>query len=142
MTGCSASTNGKIPSILDDIAADEVMFLINAIYFKGSWRAAFDAKQTQNAPFHAADGSTQSVRTMRLQPDLQRYASTRDFEMVELLYGNGAFAMDIVLPRADRSLADVTDGLDANRWAEWVGDLHDREIGLACRSSRWNTSDC
>ena len=127
----SATTNGKIPSILDDVAVDEVMFLINAIYFKGSWRAAFDPRQTQNAPFHAADGSTQSVRTMRLEPDLQRYASTRDFEMVELLYGNGAFAMDIVLPRADRSLADVTDDLDANRWAEWVGDLHDREIGLA-----------
>jgi serine protease inhibitor len=127
----SAATDGKIPTILDAIRADEVLFLINAIYFKGSWRTAFDPKQTQDAPFHAADGSTQSVRTMRLQPELQRYASTRDFEMVELLYGNGAFAMDIVLPRPDRSLADVTDGLGAERWAEWVGDLHDREIGLA-----------
>jgi serine protease inhibitor len=124
-------TNGKIPAILDQISADEVMFLINAIYFKGSWRLAFDPKQTQNAPFQTSDGTVQSVRTMNLRPELQRYSATRDFEIVELLYGNGAFAMTIVLPRADRTLADVTEGLDATRWAEWVADLHDREIGLA-----------
>src|SRR5438034_1327263 len=49
-------TEGKIPAILDEIARDEVMFLINAIYFKGSWRAAFDSAKTRAAPFHAADG--------------------------------------------------------------------------------------
>ncbi len=124
-------TGGKIPTIVDDLSDGEVMFLINAIYFKGSWRLAFDPRQTQNAPFLAASGAVQNVRTMMLKPELQRYTSTRDFEMVELLYGNGAFAMDIVLPRTDRTLADVTEGLDAARWAEWVGDLHDREIGLA-----------
>lgn len=124
-------TNGKIPTILDHIAADEVMVLINAIYFKGSWRLAFDPKQTQSAPFNAADGSIQSVRMMTQRAELQSYSSTRDFEMVELLYGNGAFAMTIVLPRPDRTLADITGGLDAARWTELIGDLHDREIGLA-----------
>ena len=124
-------TNGKIPAILDRLTGDEVMFLINAIYFKGSWRNAFDPKRTQDAPFHAATGGVQSVRTMSLEADLRRYTSTRDFEMVELLYGNGAFAMTVVLPRDDRTLADVTQGLDATRWSEWAADLHDRDIGLA-----------
>lgn len=125
-----AKTNGKIPTILDHISSDEVMFLINAIYFKGSWRTAFDPKNTRDAPFHAVDGGVQSVRTMVLEPDLQHYTSTRDFEMVDLPYGNGAFSMTIVLPRPDRTLADVTAGLDAARWAEWVGDLHDRDMSL------------
>ena len=127
----NTKTNGKIAKILEDIAPQEIMFLINAIYFKGSWRLAFDPKLTGDAPFHAVDGSTQNVRTMRLDPELHRYSSNRDLEMVELLYGNGAFAMTIVLPREDRSLADVTAGLDATRWAELVAGLHDREIGLA-----------
>jgi serine protease inhibitor len=124
-------TNGKIPKILDDIAPNEVLFLINAMYFKGSWRLAFDPARTRDAPFHAGDGTTQNVRTMALDPETHRYAANRDLEMVELLYGNGAFAMTIVLPRADRTLADVTQGLDAARWADLVGGLHDREIGLA-----------
>src|SRR5436190_20760194 len=38
----STATNGKIPKIIDQIASDQVMFLINAIYFKGSWRDKFD----------------------------------------------------------------------------------------------------
>lgn len=126
-----AKTNGKIPVILDNISRDEVMFLINAIYFKGSWRLAFDPTKTQDAPFNGANGVVQSVKTMVLPPKRQRYTSTRDFEIVELLYGNGAFAMTIVLPRADRTLADVTERLDAVRWAEWVADLHDRDVGVA-----------
>jgi serpin B len=123
-------TKGKIPTILDQIAADEVMFLINAIYFKGSWRSAFDPKATQDLPFHAADGTTRSVPMMRLAPRPLRHASVPGHEIVELLYGNGAFAMTLVLPAAGRSLAELTDGLDTARWAEWTGALAEHETGL------------
>jgi len=52
----STATAGKIPTILDRIRSDEVMFLINAIYFKGSWRAKFDPTLTVDAPFHGIAG--------------------------------------------------------------------------------------
>jgi serine protease inhibitor len=123
-------TKGKIPTILDQIAPDEVMFLINAIYFKGSWRTAFDPKATQDLPFHAADGTTRSVPTMQLRPEPLRFASSAEYLMVELLYGNGAFAMTLLLPGPGRSLADLTAGLDAGRWAEWTGSLSEQKIGL------------
>jgi serpin B len=123
-------TKGKIPAILDQIAPDEVMFLLNAIYFKGSWRVAFDPKSTKNLPFHLADGSTRDVPTMQLEPKSLRYASVPGHEIVELLYGNGAFAMTLVLPAVGRSLADLTDGLDAARWTEWTGSLAEHKIGL------------
>lgn len=123
-------TKGKIPTILDQIASGEVMFLINAIYFKGSWRLAFDPKRTRNLPFHAADGSTRDVATMDLGPEPLRYAATAGHEMVELPYGNGAFAMTLLLPAPGRSLANLTDGLDAARWAEWTGALSEHKIGL------------
>ena len=122
-------TEGKIPAILDAIASDEVMFLINAIYFKGSWRTAFDPAKTRAAPFHAADG-TQSVPTMVLEPSRLRYGGNPDAEVVELLYGNGAFAMTIVLPRPGRTLGSLTAGLDTARWNGWTGAVHEVEIGL------------
>jgi serpin B len=124
------NTGGKIPTILDRIEPNEVMFLINAIYFKGSWRVAFDPEATQPAPFHAADGTTQSVPTMVLPPKPLRAGATTDAQVVELLYGNGAFALTIVLPGSGRTLADLTAGLDTARWAGWIGALHDAEIGL------------
>ena len=41
-------TNTKIPEILDKITGDEIMFLINAIYFKGQWKIQLDKSKTQD----------------------------------------------------------------------------------------------
>jgi len=123
-------TDGKIPTILDAIAGDEVMFLINAIYFKASWRTAFDPAKTRTAPFHAADGTTQNVPTMMLEPSRLRYGGGADAEVVELLYGNGAFVMTIVLPRPGKTLGSLTAGLDTARWSGWIGAVRLVEIGL------------
>lgn len=133
----SRKTNGKIPTIVDHIASDEVMFLINAIYFKGAWRLAFDPAQTHAAPFHASDGTTQSVATMALQPARHGLAGNADAELIELLYGDGAFAMTIVLPGAGHTIADLVNGLDAARFAGWVADLHDTEFGLTLPKFRF-----
>lgn len=126
----SDQTRGKIPTILDQIEPDNVMFLINAIYFKGAWRLPFDPAKTQNLPFQAADGTSRSVPTMRLDPEPLRHASAEGREVVELLYGNGAFVMTLVLPAAGRSLTELTEGLDAARWAEWTGALAEHKLGL------------
>ena len=126
----SDQTKARIPTIVDQIAPDDVMFLINAIYFKGSWRLSFDPAKTQDLPFHAADGTSRNVPTMRLDPEPLRHGSVEGHEVVELLYGNGAFVMTLVLPAAGRSLTDLTEGLDPGRWAEWTGALAEHKLGL------------
>jgi serine protease inhibitor len=132
----NSRTNGKIPTILDQISADEVMFLINAIYFKGQWRLPFDTKQTRPAPFYALH-ETQNVATMNLPPALHGHATSPDAEVIELLYGNGAFAMTIVLPRVGHTLAEVVSGLDAARFASWVAALQDTKFGLTLPKFRF-----
>jgi serine protease inhibitor len=123
-------TAGRIPTILDQIRDDEVMFLINALYFKGEWRRAFDPGNTHPAPFHAADGSTQTVPTMVLEPAPQRYGESADAEILELLYGNGAFAMSIVLPKPGHTLAELADQADLAHWAQWTGTLAETKLGV------------
>lgn len=41
-----AATNGKIDQIVDAIDPSIVMFLTNAIYFKGAWQDEFDVRKT------------------------------------------------------------------------------------------------
>ena len=124
-------TGGKIPQILESIAREEVMFLINAIYFKGSWRVGFDPTDTRSAPFHAAGGETQSVPTMSLPPTPLRVGHLPECDLLELLYGNGTFAMTIVLPATGQSVGGLVAGLDGARWARWLASLAEREVGLA-----------
>ena len=124
----STSTAGKIPTILDRIEDGQVMFLINAIYFKGSWRARFDPSRTVTATFHAAGGD-QSAKLMRREGTM-RWLQTPDFEAVDLPYGNGAYAMTVVLPAAGKRVDDVAASLQASAWTAWMGQFDDADVEL------------
>jgi serine protease inhibitor len=124
----STSTAGKIPTILDRIEDDQVMFLINAMYFKGSWRTRFDPARTVTAPFHAVGGD-QSAKLMRREGTI-RWLQTADFEAVDLPYGNGAYAMTVVLPVAGARLDDVAASLQPSAWTTWMGQFHDADVEL------------
>jgi serine protease inhibitor len=111
----SDATNRKIPKIIDAIDPDEVMFLINAMYFKGSWTDQFDKSKTSNAPFHLLDGSMATV-PMMTRDGLIRSAFTTDYTMIDLTYGNSAFTMTILLPREGLNVNAVAESLTQDTW--------------------------
>ncbi len=45
-------TKGLIPAIIDNIPPEAVMYLINAIYFKGVWMYEFDPDDTREQDFY------------------------------------------------------------------------------------------
>jgi serpin B len=109
------STNEKIPAILDAIDPSELMFLINAIYFKGTWQKRFDKSQTAQAPFFALDGTTASVPLMHQSVPL-RVSHSPTYTAVDLLYGNSAFAMTVVLPNQNVNVNTVVEALSGGSW--------------------------
>ncbi len=123
-------TGNKIPKLLDEIRQDEVAILINAVYFKGSWRDGFDRGQTRPEPFHGADGSNRTVSMMSRDPGPLRYSRGSGYEAVELLYGNGAFAMTVILPEAGATPAEVLSQLDASAWRELRASFTEGSLGL------------
>lgn len=127
----SQATSGKIPSIIDEISDDHIMFLINAMYFKGAWRSAFDSKRTRDGLFHLADGSTQTVRMMN-QNETLRFAGNASVEAVDLLYGNAAFSMTVLVPRHGIDVNDLVDSLSADKWTAWMNEFHEKKgiVGL------------
>src|SRR5215831_2238263 len=85
-----ASTNGKIDNIVDGpIPSDVVMYLLNAIYFNGSWTTRFDKSLTTMDRFTTVDGSAAPIAMMH-RSDTVRVAETADAEVVELPYGGDA----------------------------------------------------
>lgn len=114
-------TAGRIPTILESIHPDDVMYLINAIYFKGAWQDPFDPKATRTASFEAV-GGTQQVPMMYRQGS-QKIRFGDQFATIDLPYGNGAFAMTIVLPNEGVNVQSVLDGMTADRWEAMIGEL-------------------
>jgi serpin B len=119
-------TNGKIPGILDSIDSSEVMFLVNAIYFKGIWQKQFDKSRTVDAAFHAADGTTATVRMMARAAGVKS-AFTPEYWAVDLPYGNSAFTMTVVLPSPSTDIDTFAESFDQAKWNSLVGSLHDSE---------------
>jgi serpin B len=93
----SDATKGRIPEVLDEIHPATVLFLMNALYFKGEWTEKFDKAHTSPRPFRLGDGSTVSVPTMEGKVKaLADYGS--GYTALELPYGRRNFSMIIVVP--------------------------------------------
>ena len=128
----SEKTNGRIEEIVEDpIAANIVMFLINAIYFKGDWTIQFDPELTADRPFYLADGSQKQV-PMMTYPDVVEvgYFSDQEVQALDLAYGGKAYSMTIVLPARDSQIGALVQGLCAERWASIVAGLATSELNV------------
>lgn len=125
----SDKTNGKIASIVDRIDDSDVMFLINAIYFKANWRSKFDPALTQSAAFHGTGGDQQA--SLMHKQDKIAYARGTGFQAVDLPYGDSAFTMTVILPDAGTTVESVAASLDADAWASLAGSFRAAEVDLS-----------
>lgn len=103
------NTNQKIKKILDEIKADDVMFLINALYFKGDWSKQFKTENTVKEDF-AGTKTTRPVDMMN-QTEEFRFVENEQLKMVELPYGNEKYSMKVLLPKNNdlqKTIADLT----------------------------------
>ena len=125
----STNTNGKIEKIIDQIASDEVLFLINAIYFKGSWQTEFDPSKTRDAPFNLANGSQKQV-PMMTREDKYPFLYASDFTAISLLYGDGRVSMYIFLPSQASSLDAFLENLNPENWEDWLSQFNEQKIWI------------
>jgi len=120
-------TEGLIKKILEnDIPADVVMYLINAIYFKGIWASEFDKNNTSDESFYNYDNSVSSVSLM-FQSEEFLYSETEQFQAVDLMYGDSLFSMTILLPKDGNDVNDIVASLDETILSN---QFYSTEVGL------------
>ncbi len=118
------STKGKINRIIDQIDPQEVMFLINAVYFKGQWQKKFDKVQTKTQAFHLSGGQRKQVPMMS-QSGNYLYHRGDKFQAVTLPYGDGGVSLYLFLPDQGSSLDDFLKSLSYQKWEEWTSRFDD-----------------
>jgi serpin B len=124
-------TQGKIKEIVQAIPPEVVMYLINAIYFKGDWTRQFNKSLTTTRPFHLEDGSTINIPTMTYGAEVfVRHRWTSLADVIDLPYGGEAFSMTIVLPREGVSVDSVVASLTLSDWNDWTAGLDSGVVEL------------
>ena len=111
-------TNDKIPAVVERIPEEIILLLMSAIYFNGKWETPFNPEFTQDRPFYLLNGTTKELPTMYRSDDFE-YLKGDGFQAVRLPYAGGGVRMVIILPDADRTLAQLTDQLSIENWESW-----------------------
>ncbi len=119
------ATKGLIDQIVESpLEPDVVMYLINAIYFKGEWTTQFVPELTRSHGFNLADGGRVDVPMMQY-PHSARvgYFRGAGVEAVDLSYGDGAFSLTIVMPEEAGLIGGLVGSLTPSRWQGIVDGL-------------------
>lgn len=112
-------TKDKIEKIVDSIDAQSVLFLINAIYFKGAWSTEFDKARTKDDVFTIGSGSQKRL-PMMTQSGKYDYYEGRNFQAVSLPYGSGRVSMYVFLPAAGTGINQFLPSLTTANWDVWM----------------------
>ena len=118
---CNRQTNGLIPAVLDDVSPDMFAYLLNALYFKGTWMYPFNKRYTQDRTFTLESGQKKEI-PMMIKERKYGYGENDVFQRVVLPYGNGSYSMIVLLPKKGHTVADVIASVNGENWK----DIHSR----------------
>lgn len=124
-------THDKILDLLPPGGVDPStrLVLVNAVYFKASWRTPFIEGMTGRADFHGAAGK----RTVMMMEKTGRFAANvvpgARLKLLELPY-TSTYSLVIVLPDTNDGLAAVEKALDVKTLDGWISGLRDQDVAV------------
>lgn len=113
----SDKTNGKIPTILTALTSK--LYLINAVYFKGSWANPFYSDNTKNSNFNLEGKTTKQVPMMN-QSDSYNYYEGKNLQIVSLLYYGDEYAMQVFLPAKGTNIDSFVNNLTSESYVSYL----------------------
>lgn len=94
----SEKTDGMIEDILDEIPADAVMYLVNALAFEADWAEQYDEYQVSDGTFHAPSGDKTA---QMMHSEEYSYLAGEGFTGFMKPYAGGRYAFAALLPDSD-----------------------------------------
>lgn len=125
---CSNNTKGKIIEIIDEVDKSDMMYLINALYFKSPWLTPFEADLTKRKSFTTAEDKVVTVDMMKKVLKTQYYID--DTIQMATLPFEGRFEMVFVLPRYKKSIQDAIGHL-ATQYKNCTDNMETYEVALS-----------
>ena len=102
-------TKNRIDNMLDEIDADSVMMLINALTFDGEWMEKYEKNDVKDVIFTTLDGTEQNVKMMFSEE--YKYVSDENAVGFIKNYKGGNYAFAALLPKETVHFSDYVDSL-------------------------------
>ena len=122
-------SGGLIPSVMDNIDPQAVMYALNCICFKARWTNEFLPKSTAKENFTDIDGRTQQVMMMNAE-DRYLYSANGTWKTLVLPFSRAYYRMFVLLPEEGKDLSAMVAALDENSWAGALSSLKSRKVNL------------
>lgn len=119
-------TKGKIKDLIRNIPPYAVMYIINAIYFKGNWKYTFDKSKTRDGDFFVSQNNVVKSKFMYQVRNFDCYFD-KEFSALRLPYGKGNFAMIIILPNFEMNIDDFIANFNLNEWELLLKNIQQKE---------------
>ncbi|MCU0444361.1 MAG: serpin family protein [Microscillaceae bacterium] len=119
----SENTKGKIPQLVSQLSPDMQMALLNAIYFKDTWKNEFNPGQTHDEYFKVSEGEGEPeiVKFMQQKGEF-RYWENPQLQILEMPYKDEKFSMVVLLPSSGE-MKNLESQLSDNQLNTWISQL-------------------
>jgi len=132
-------TKGNIETILEQLAANTVCVLLNAVYFKGIWETPFKKELTREMDFIVSPRKRAAADFMYRKSKVSLFVGN-DFQALSLPYAGNRLSMIVVLPNAADGLPVLEKRIDADAIAQWLEKMSMREVSVFLPKFKFQTA--
>ena len=126
---CKKNTNGMIPSIIDKVDANASAYIMNAIFFNGTWADKFSKSQTKNENFRGYTRDITMVPMMH-KSDKLLYWGNDMYTAVRIPYSNSSYTMTVMLPNEGVSIDEMLKTMEDADLTAWRQDAEQCIVDL------------
>ena len=126
---CSEATHNKIQNILDKLTPNDLMVLINAIYFKGIWKKTFDKNKTYQNNFNNFNKTPIMKDFMNITDNFD-YFENDNIQSISLNYTKDNLKALIILPRND-DINTYINNFSSENYIDIIKNLNNQKVNLS-----------
>lgn len=119
-------TDGVIDSIVEQINADTMMYLISAVYFDAEWLEQYPEVNVQEGIFTAVSGEKRTVEMMHSIEN--KYIRGRNVTGIIKDYAGGQYSFAVLLPSQNIDIYDYIAQLDGQSLLEIFKNVQDSPV--------------
>ena len=140
----SAKTKGKLGEVLPSglLDQDSRLVLVNAVYFKGTWKTKFKPELTRQQDFQVETNRWIKCPMMVSTGKFRSYRHDGPppyFQMLELPYAGKDFSFVAILPGAFEWLDVLESKLNERTLTEWLNSLQEGDLAVVLPKFRLRT---